>query len=164
MTAGLEFLISWRFWLMLTGSTSAITLGTAGGHIAAVLYFTPMLDGSPDQIYSLLTGFLLLIFFTVAAWYIFGRGDSYFLYPKAYEIRLFLAVAAVTGVVVGLEALAIRRFFVDPILDGAASSNFTTVFGFVFGFGGGQWASKAAWSAMTGAGSDSDRSATPDLP
>lgn len=164
MVAGLEFLKSWRFWLVLTGSTTAITLGTAGGHIAAALYFTPMLDGSPDQIYLLFTGFLLLILFSVVAWYMFARDGRYLLYPKSYEIRLFLAVAVATGVVVGLEGLAIRWFFVAPLLDGAASSNFTLVFGFLFGIGGGQWAARAEWAAMAGMGAKRRRSVTPEQP
>ena len=38
MIAGLEFLKSWRFWIVLTASTSAIMLGKAGVHIALMLY------------------------------------------------------------------------------------------------------------------------------
>lgn len=164
MIAGLEFIRSWRFWAVLVGSTSTITLGTAGGHIAAVLYFTPMLDGSPDILYSLVTGFFLVFLFSAVAWYIFGRDGRHLLYPRAYDIRLFLVIGCATAVVVGLEAGGVRQFIVDPILDGAASSSFTTAFGFVFGFAGGQWVAKAEWAAMTGANGDAGRAATPDSP
>ena len=107
---------------------------------------------------------MLLALFTGITWYIFGRDGQYLLYPKAYEIRLVLAVTFLTAVVVGLEGLAIRRFFVDPMLDGAASSNFTMVFGIVFGISGGQWLAKREWAAMTGAGRERRRSVIPDSP
>ena len=157
MIAGLEFLKSWRFWVVLTASTFFINLGTAGAYIAAVFYFPPMYDGSPDDIYHGLTGFLLMILFVIAAPVMVGRDGHGRPYPEAHQIRLMLAVGFTVAVVIGLEAYAIRWFLLDPILDGAASSNITPVFGILFGISGGRWIAEAEWAAMTGANGDGER-------
>lgn len=51
MIAGLEFIRSWRFWIMLIAATSAVTLGSAGVHIALALYL-PAMAIEPDPYFS----------------------------------------------------------------------------------------------------------------
>lgn len=115
MIAGLEFLRSWRFWLMLTASTSAVTLASTGAHIVVALYF-PLVDGKPDELYH---GMLAFAFFTPIAGLTvnFARlnaRDSQ--YPEGREPPLFGGVLVAAAVVVSVEDIAVTRLLLEPVL------------------------------------------------
>ncbi len=156
MIKGLEFLKSWRFWVWQIASTALMTLGIAGVHIASAVYFPRMADGSPDDLYPLLLGFVLVTIFVAAAWFIFMRGNLHRRYPMAYWPQLFTVVVIVATAIVVLELIAVRRFLVEPILDGVESTPLFSMYVMVVGWAFGQWAAMAEWAVMTDADRDTE--------
>lgn len=162
MIAGLEFIRSWRFWIMLTASTTAIMLGSAGVHIALTL-FLPVMAVEPDPFFSLLGG-VAVLFLATGLWFIHLRNKQALHYPKEYRELLSLFIAITSVFVVILEWVAVNWLIVKPIVADAPGATVYSLFVFLFAFSFGQWIAVAEWAAMTGVDSDADRSATPDLP
>lgn len=163
MIAGLEFLKSWRFWIVLVASTFLITLGTAGGYIVSVRYF-PLLSGEPDPLYQMLAGFAVCFPVGGLVWLFYRQEKPVRRYPKERKLRLALCVAVATGIVVVIENFAVTRFLLDPVLGADANQHLSTLFAFLFGMGFGQAIASTEWAAMIGPGSDADRAVTPESP
>ena len=163
MIAGLEFLKSWRYWLVLTASTSAIMLGAAGAHIASVLYFPPR-GGEPDSLYPLLAGFVLFWLGAGLFWLFYWRNAQIYNEPEEHSIRFFLGVIFATSIVVILERVSVNRLILEPIVSGESGPGFSYLAAYLFGIVFGPVIARIERTAMIGAGSDADRSATPDLP
>lgn len=162
MIAGLEFLKSWRFWVVLVASTFAITLGSAGVHIALALYL-PAIAVEPDEFYSLLGG-VAVLFLATGLWFIHLRNKQALHYPEEYRELLSLFIAITSVFIVILEWVAVNWLIVKPIVADAPGGTVYSLFVFLFAFSFGQRIATEEWAAITGAGSDADRSVTPQSP
>ena len=148
MIAGLEFLRSRCFWLVLTAWTSAITLASAGAHVLVALYF-PQVDGKPDELYH---GLLALAFFTPIAGlasFFDRRNARDSQYPEGREPTLFVGVLVAATVVVLVEDFAVTRFLLEPVLGADAHLFFSFLLAFIFGVTFGEEVAKKVQADVT---------------
>ncbi len=164
MITGLEFLKSWRFWVVLTASTSAITLGTAGVYIASVQYLT-LVGGEPDPLYIFLAiylaGFALCFLAGAVLWLYYRRDESDRHYPEKHRTRLFLGSIGATSIVVLFENTAVHWLIVQQIVQDQPVGGFYYIGAILFGIGFGPLIASREWAAMLDTDDDPDRAATP---
>ena len=126
MIAGLEFLKSRRFWIVLTASTSAVTVGTAGVSVMLTLYFPQLARGS-HGVFSMFAGFAFCIL--VAGAVGFSYRSVYWArpLPDGHFLRRYIGVIVATGSVASLEGMMVYWFLVAPILAGRADGSVALV-------------------------------------
>jgi hypothetical protein len=163
MIAGLEFLKSWRFWVVLTASTSAVMLGVACANIVSTLYF-PLPGGNPNPLYPSLAGLVVFVLIMGLLWFFYRprkRGTNY---PEGHNLRFSLGIAVATAIVVIIENLAVTRLLLDPVLGANEYQHFSLSFAFLFGIIFGQWVAMTEWTAMMGMSGEEGRAVSPDSP
>lgn len=137
MIEGLDFIRSWRFWIMLVASTSAVTLGVAGAYIVSALYF-PLVDGKPGRLYHLLVALAFFLPFVGLVWFFFRREAQVAHYSEDHRLRLIAGVAVAAAIVATIEDLVVTLFFLVPVLGANANQHLTIIFALFFGMGFGQ--------------------------
>ncbi len=163
MITGLEFLKSWRFWVLFLGSTSLVMLASEGVHIALVSYLQA-LDIEPDPFFSLLGGIAVLFLSVAILWfaYVRNRGEPH--YPREHRQMLLLifAVAALC-VTVALKAAVnlLLDIWIVPDAPGGGPFSFLVL---IFAFSSGPYIAMVEWEAVTGANSDPNRAAKSGSP
>lgn len=126
MIAGLEFLKSWRFWVVLTASTSAVTIGTAGVSVVLTLSF-PRLAGWTHGLFSMLAGFAFCILVAGIVWFFYRSVNWARPRPDEHSLRRFIGVIVAAGMVALLEGMAVYLLLVVPILAGRADGSVALV-------------------------------------
>lgn len=126
MIAGLEFFKSRRFWVVLTASTSAVTVGTAGVSVMLVLYF-PQMAGGTHGFFSMLAGFAFCILAAGAVWFFYR--SVYLARPlqDGYSLRRTIGVIVAASMVAFSESAAVYWLLVAPILAGRADGSVALV-------------------------------------
>ena len=160
MIEGLEFLRSWRFWVLFIGSTSAVMFASAGVHIALALYL-PALDVEPDPFFSLLGGGAVMLFASGLVWFIYRSEHREVFYPHEHRLTLLL-IFGFASLLVAVAAFAgVHWMIVKPIVPDAAGNSIYAIFVFVFAFSFGQYLAMVEWETMMGQNSQPDSTATP---
>lgn len=114
MITGFEIFKSWRFWLVLFASTSAVTLLTAGTYVLSVYYFP--LERGTEGLFLLLAGFAtaFLAVVAVGCFYLYGvrvpatRTDC--------SVLCYLGVLIAGLIVIYPEAAATHWLLIKPVL------------------------------------------------
>ena len=122
MIAGLEFLKSRRFWLVLTASTSAVTVGTVGISVMLSLYF-PQMTGGIHGLFSMLAGFAFCVLVAGAVWFFYRSADWRRPLSDKHSLRRYFGVIIAAGMLAFSESAAVCWLLVVPILAGRADGS-----------------------------------------
>lgn len=159
MPEGLEFLKSWRFWVLLSAGTLVVTLGSAAAHIVSVHYL-PFRAGGPEIVLPFLaSGAWLLAVGSFLAIFCYGR-RSRVQYPEKYVSRMAVALPAISCVLGIAAIVAVQRIVLRPIVPDYPFHGLHSVLPFLFGITYGRVIAEAERAAMTGA-RDAEESTQP---
>lgn len=150
MPEGLEFLKSWRFWVVLSAGNLLVTLGTVAAHIVSVLYL-PFRAGEPEivlpflasLVWSIAVGSLLCIVCR-------GRWQNT-QYPAKFQMRMAFTATVVSGLMNLAAVIGIERAVLMPIVPDYPFQGLLPVVPLLFGISYGRLIAEAEWTAMTGA-------------